>query len=85
MKPEENASSGSEKPDPAALSLWRRRWGLVMEIEREELRRLTPAEKFRQLENLFADARHFGWLKTSGHDASGSRAAWAKLREVWRD
>ncbi len=55
---------------------YKRRWELVAEAEREELERMSPAQKFADLAMLVEAARSLGG--TTGEDA-----ATAQVRRRW--
>lgn len=64
------------------------RWRLVNEKEREELRALTPAEKFQQVLAMNRVAKRCGWWgRTPADEAEAEqvRERWRQLRESYRD
>jgi hypothetical protein len=61
------------------LRAWRERWDVVNERQREELRRMTPAEKFEQLSRLMSSARMFDMVRRKPAD-DAARAQWARLQ-----
>lgn len=58
----------------ASARKWQARWAVIAAMEREELRALTVAEKFRQTERLF---RVFA--KRGTQPESVLRAGWRRL------
>ncbi len=59
---------------------WKERWRLVNEIERQELRAMTPIEKLRQLATMMEAARDFGWQTSTPEEIEAIRARWRRLR-----
>jgi hypothetical protein len=57
------------------LEQWRERWRIVNERQREELRRMTPDEKFDELSRLMASGSLF--------DLSRRKAGDDAVRELW--
>ncbi len=67
----------------AEARAWRRRWKLVNEFQREELRR-TPIEvKFRQLAYLMEFARQFPPTKKELRERAEVRERWSRLRKAY--
>lgn len=52
-------------------------------VERNELRRMSPTEKLRQLAGLMA-ARALGWEPALAREEDAVRARWNRLRKVLR-
>jgi len=65
---------------PEQARAFRRRWQLVEERERAELKSSTLEEKVDELERLMLSVRDFGWDEALDDDAP-VRARWADLRE----
>lgn len=61
------------------LAAWQERWDLVHEVELEELRRMTPDEKLRDLAMLMQVVRDCGWEETLAADKAVARERWLKL------
>jgi uncharacterized protein YjiS (DUF1127 family) len=60
------------------------RWRLVARAEVQELRAMSPAEKFRQMEDLWASARMFRWPNDEAETAA-LRSRWNRLRRALGD
>ena len=68
----------------SAARAFQRRWSLVNEAEREELR-TAPAElKFRQLEALMSAAGLLGRGRLFPEDEAEVRERWQRLRKGYR-
>lgn len=68
---------GMSKPD---LRAWVERWALVNERQREETRRMTPAQKFLELSRLMVSARMFPMSRRKpANDAA--RELWLRLQQ----
>lgn len=76
-----SCTSQSPTGSPADLRIWRDRWKLLRAVEVEELRRLSPAEKLRQLVELHADARAFGLIRDGDDDRLRLDSPWSRLRK----
>ena len=68
-----------EPTTPEAARAWLRRWRLVEARQIDELRAMTPQQKFDQLVDLFDFAREFETTTTDAEDAA-VRARWKRLR-----
>lgn len=68
----------------AEAKAWRKRWLLVNDMEREELRATPPAVKLAQLAALMASVRSFGWTESLREGESEVRDRWIRLREAYR-
>ncbi len=62
---------------------FKRRWRLVNEAEKRELRRTSPAQKFRQLAVLMQWVKGFGWEKALKAEEAEVRKRWAKLKRLY--
>jgi hypothetical protein len=63
---------------------FKERWRLVNEYDRIELQRMTPAEKFRQLEALMDSARAMGWIEKLESEPNRASQNWLRLRDLYR-
>jgi hypothetical protein len=61
------------------LEEWRERWRIVNERQREELRRMTHAEKFEVLGRLMSAGSLFDMSRRKAAD-DAARELWMKLR-----
>lgn len=61
---------------------FRKRWQRVNEAEIEELRRMSPAEKLRQVAALMESASAFGWDKAQAAEDQQVRERWLRLRKA---
>ncbi len=59
------------------------RWRLVNEAEQRELRRTSPAQKFRQLTVLMQWVKGFGWEKALKTEEAEVRKRWLKLKRLY--
>ena len=55
-------------------------WKKVNDIEREEMRRRTPAERVRQFFSLMAMAKALNWESSTPEELEMVRARWRKLK-----
>jgi hypothetical protein len=63
----------------ADLRAWTARWELVNERQREEARRMTPAQRFIELSRLMVSARMFPMSRRNpANDAA--RELWVRLQ-----
>ena len=62
-----------------------RRWELVNEREREELRAMTIDEKLGQVAMLMASAKALGWDERLDAEDAEVRERWRLLRERLKD
>lgn len=60
-----------------------RRWRLVNEMERQELRATPPAVKFRQMAELMALGKQLGWDKALAEGDDEVRERWNRLRKAY--
>lgn len=60
-----------------------RRWRLVNEFEREELRRTTVTKKLRQLAAMMALARGMKWTRALAAEEQEVRERWQRLRRAY--
>ncbi len=67
-----------------AAQQFMKRWKAVNNFERRELRKTTPAEKFRQLEALMQSATAFGWDGEDREATEAVRTRWTRLRDRYR-
>ena len=80
-----------QSPDPPLTTdqarTYAERWRTVNEREREELRAMTPAEKFGQVEALYAFAKALDRSRSPAEEAEKAvvRARWRRLRESYRE
>jgi hypothetical protein len=59
---------------------WKRRWRLVNETHRQELRDKPMETKFRQLAAMMYTARTLGWKTSTDAELRKIRARWARLK-----
>lgn len=70
---------------PEQARAYVRRWELVNEREREELRAMTIDEKLRQVAMLMASAKALGWDERLDAEDAEVRERWRLLRERLKD
>lgn len=63
---------------------FRARWEAFARREREELRAMSPDDKFRLTAALFSSAQAFGWSEALAAEEEAVRARWMRIREVLR-
>lgn len=63
---------------------WKENWRAVNAREVEELRAMTPDEKFRQLESLMASVDAFGWREQLEEGVEEVRERWHRIRSHYR-
>lgn len=63
---------------------WMERWKIVNQRTIEEARALTPEERFRKLEMLFASASLFPAPAIEEEDVRRVRDLWQRLRERYQ-
>ncbi len=59
-----------------------KRWKAINDYERQEIRKTSPAEKFRQLEALMRSATAFGWDGEDRQATETVRARWKRLPDT---
>ncbi len=63
---------------------FKKRWRLVNEAERQELRETSPVKKLQQLAALMASVRAFpGWNEALSAEDDDVRNRWNRLREAY--
>ena len=62
---------------------FKKRWRMVNEMEREELRAMPAAVKFRQLAALMALGRQLGWTEALREGEEEVRERWIQLRKAY--
>jgi hypothetical protein len=62
---------------------WKDRWDLVNEFEIEELRRMSPDDKLRDLAILMAMVRECGWEESLAAEKAAGRENWLKLYKAY--
>ena len=62
---------------------FKRRWKAVNEFEQRELRRTSPAQKFRRLTVLMQWVKGFGWEKALKAEEAEVRRRWLKLKRLY--
>lgn len=70
--------------DPDEVRAWMARWEIVNQRTIEEVRALTPEEKFRQLETLVASASLFPSAVDDEDEDRRVRDLWMRLRALSR-
>ncbi|MCH8805086.1 MAG: hypothetical protein IH986_03250 [Planctomycetes bacterium] len=68
----------------AEAEAYRRRWQLVNDAEREELRHTSVEQKFRQLAVLMASCDALGWTEQLAQEEEDVRVLWIRLRKIYR-
>jgi hypothetical protein len=63
---------------------FKRRWKAVNEAELKELRRTSPAKKFRQLLVLMQCVKDFGWDEALKEGEAEVRVRWLKLKKLYK-
>ncbi len=63
---------------------FRKRWNLINDAERKELRNTSWIEKFSQLAALMNSAKEMGWTKGLRAENKEVRNRWNKLRRYYR-
>ncbi len=58
------------------------RWKAVVAVERDELSRMSMAEKLLQLAGLMESARALGWERALAEEEQHVRARWVLLRKA---
>lgn len=66
------------------MKAYMKRWELVNEREREELRRTSMEKKLEQIDILMNSARQFGWGKKLSSEDKEVWQRWNLLREKYR-
>lgn len=67
----------------AEARAWRRRWQLINEYEKEELRRTPLNVKFRQLGVLMEFALRSPRTKAERREGAAVRERWSRLRRAY--
>ncbi len=62
---------------------YKRRWELANAAEIEELRSMTPTEKFHQLVALMASVDDAGWREALQEEEAEVRARWIRIKEFY--
>jgi hypothetical protein len=62
---------------------FKRRWEIVNEAERQELRKTSPSKKLHQLTTLMAWVKDFGWDKTLKAEETEVRERWVRLKRLY--
>ena len=62
-----------------------KRWELLAQAEREELRAMSMDEKLRCTAALMASVEPMGWSEALDAEDAEVRARWMRLREVLRE
>ena len=71
------------KTTKAQVREFRDRWQRVNDAEIEELRRMTPMEKLRQLAALMASVDELGWQAKLMEEDQQVRERWNRLRKAY--
>jgi len=67
-----------------AARAFRARWKALNKFERQEIRSMPFAEKFRQVEALMQSATALGWGSEDLAATKAVRSRWNRLRERYR-
>lgn len=67
--------------NPEDIRAYKKRWELVAEVEREELERMSPAQKFRDLAMLMGVARALDSSTDMDEEVEQVRQRWNLLAE----
>jgi hypothetical protein len=62
---------------------FQKRWEEVNRAEREELQKMSPIDKLRQLEALMASVDSMGWHEALAEEESEVRERWIRLRKAY--
>ena len=73
-------SSESEISEADKARRWASAWKKVNDIELEEARRRTPAERVRQFFSLMELAKAMDWESSTAEELEMVRARWRKLK-----
>jgi hypothetical protein len=65
----------------ADIRAYKKRWEMVAEVEREELARTSPAQKFADVAMLMGVARALGGSTDGDEEVEQVRRRWALLAE----
>jgi len=68
----------------AEAKAFRERWEAVNAVQRTELRQTPIARKLRQLSELMAWGRYFGWTRPRTDGAAEVRNRWKRLFKAYR-
>ena len=66
------------------VKAWKKRWEMVNEVEKEELRKTSLNEKYSQLISLMAWVPEFGWEEALEQEAKLVRERWQELYHAWK-
>lgn len=67
----------------AEAKAFQKRWKEVNRAEREELRKMSPIDKLRQLAALMASVDSMGWHEALAEEESEVRERWIRLRKAY--
>jgi len=67
----------------AEARAFKRRWRLVNEFEKKELRRTSIETRFRQLAALMASAKQLGWDEALSEGEAEVWDRWQRLRKAY--
>ena len=67
--------------NPEDIRAYKKRWEMVAEVEREELERMSPAQKFRDLAMLMGVARALDGSTDMDEEVEQVRRRWNLLAE----
>lgn len=73
------------KMTKAEVYAWMRRWRVVNDFERKELRATPMETTCRQLAAMMRMARALGWDRSSDEDVKPVRHLWVRLKRNARD
>lgn len=62
---------------------FKKRWEIVNEAERKELRETPPAKKMQQLATLMQWVKDFGWNEALKSGENEVRERWIKLKRLY--
>lgn len=66
---------------PDDIRAFKKRWELVAEVERQELSKMSPAEKFADIATLMGMARALGGSADDDEEVEQVRGRWRLLAE----
>jgi hypothetical protein len=65
------------------VKAFKARWKVVNAAERDELRKTSVEQKFKQLAALMRSAKKLGWTKALAAEEADVRGRWNRLRKIW--
>jgi hypothetical protein len=65
------------------MKAFKARWKVVNAAERDELRKTSIEQKFKQLAALMRSAKKLGWTKALAAEEADVRGRWNRLRKFY--